>query len=303
MKTNKDAASDAVQGREYFPADESHLIASKFVAQTFRIDVMPPPQKRGSSQRHPVVYVTDGNAVFDMFKGICRIMQSGGREWPPFFLVSIGYPVDSPAGGELLRGRDLSFPGFPDYFTGLEWPWEGVVSPEGKKKIGGAEDFQRFIAEELIPLIDGKYRTVVGDRVYFGHSAGGGFGLFTLLTRSDLFRRYIISSPTLTYHGETPSGERYENHDFMLERFREFASSGKTLDGVRLHMSVGGKEELDPLVANWRFTSSFFRMVALMKARPVQGLELTTEVLVEHSHLSAWPCAFINGIRAVLMPS
>ena len=56
------------QYAEYFPPVETYQLPSKRVAQPFKIQVMRPPQKRANSRRFQVVYATDGNVVFDMFK-------------------------------------------------------------------------------------------------------------------------------------------------------------------------------------------------------------------------------------------
>jgi predicted alpha/beta superfamily hydrolase len=295
-------SESAQKRREYFPAVETHLVRSKYVAQTFKIQVMRPLQKKGEVRGFPVVYVTDGNAVFDMFKSISWLMQSFKPESSPFILIAIGYPGDAPVAGELLRGRDLTFPGCPDFFSGLQLlrDLEGVLAPEeGAKYFCGAADLQRFISEELIPFIDEKYETLHGDRTYFGHSMGGGFGLFTLFTQTHMFRSYVLSSATVNYHGEAPSGTCYVNHDFMLQRARDFIASGKALHGIKLYMSVGTEEEFEPLIANWQFTSSFYRITALLKAAAIPGLKLTTEVFQGETHMSAWPIAFIHGMRAM----
>jgi uncharacterized protein len=293
---------DAAQAMQYFPVVETHMLRSTHVSQTFQIQVMRPPQTRGKTRRAPVVYITDGNAAFDMCKGISWLMQGSERESPPFILVAIGYPSDSPCAGTLLRGRDLTFPGCPDYFSGLQVlsEWEGIQAPEeGQKTFCGAEEFQRFIAGELIPFIDEKYETVPGDRTYCGHSMGGSFGLFTLFTQVELFRRYVISSPAISYHGEAPNGIRYENQDFLLQRAREFIASGNTMDNVRLYMSVGTQEQFEPLIANWEFTSSFYRLIAVLRKGAIPGLTLITEALMGETHTTAWPIAFIHGIQAV----
>jgi uncharacterized protein len=278
---------------------ETHLIQSQHVRQTFQIEVMQPARRRNERTRFPVVYATDGNRSFEMLKGISHLIQATGREAPRFILVGIGYPSDSPVAGLALRARDFTFPGYIRHRTSPP-SMEGVlVVEEGAKDFDGAEDFQRFIGAELIPFIDEKYPTVPGDRTYFGHSQGGGFGLFTLFTQPGLFQRYIVSSPGLTYHGESSAGIRYEHYDFMLEEARKFLASGKSLDGVQLYMSVGAEEEFEPAVANWRLTSSLYRMTSLLKAAAVPGLQLMTEVFPGETHMTAWPVAFIHGIQAV----
>lgn len=289
----------AQEGLEYVPPVEAHLIRSSFVRQTFKVQVMRPVQRREDTTRYPVVYATDGNLTFDMFKGISYLLQSSQRDAPRFILVGVGYPSDVPCAGALLRGRDLIFPGYPK-LSRQPPPLEGVLSVEpGTKDFGGAEDFQKFIGCELIPFIDENYATIGGHRTYFGHSAGGGFGLFTLFTQSDLFRNYIVSSPGVIYHGVSSAQVHYENFDFVLQLAQRFATSGKVIAPTRMYMSVGLEEEFEPEHAQWQLTSSFYRLARLLKAAAIPELELTTEVFAGETHMTAWPLAFIHGIQAV----
>lgn len=284
--------------RTYYPPVETHLLESRHVPQTFKIEVMQPARRRGDSTRYPVIYATDGNMAFDVLKGISQSMQMSAQDSPPFILVGISYPAESPFAGLLLRARDLTFPNYPRLGTRPP-PIEGVLQAQGTKDFYGAEEFRAFIERELVPFIDTTYASVPGDRTYFGHSAGGGFGLFTLFTRPELFKRYIVSSPGLIYHGVSPAGIRYEEYDFLLRYARDFMSTGRQLDATKLYMSVGTEEEFEPGLEQWRIASSFRRMVALLNAQPIAGLELTAEELSGETHGSVWPIAFMHGVRAV----
>jgi predicted alpha/beta superfamily hydrolase len=269
------------------------------VQQVFQIQVMQPTLKRGETSTFPVVYVTDANWTFDALKGISYSMQLSGRDAPRFILVGIGYPSDCPDAGALLRGRDMTFPGYPEFSRTLP-PTDGVlVADKGTKDFYGAEDFQRFIEDELILFIDGKYQTIPGDRTYFGHSLGGGFGLFTLFSRSILFGNYIISSPGLYYNGETSAGFRYTNYDFVFEDARRFIESRKPIRNTRLYMSVGSEEEYEIDYAPWQLTSSAYRLASLMKAAVIPGLEFMFEVFRGEIHMTAWPMAFMHGVKSV----
>ncbi len=284
---------------EYIPPVETHMLRSQHVAQTYKIQVMQPAQKRGEVTRFPVVYVTDGNFAFDVLSGIALNMQLSGRDAPRFIVVGIGYPGDSPRAGARLRTRDLTFPRYPQLST-EPLPVEGVpLAAKGTKDFCGGEDFQQFIEHELITFVDAQYSTLAGERTYFGHSSGGGFGLFTMFTKAHLFSRYIVSSPGLSYHGVTTAGVRYEHYDFVLERARAFVASGITLRGVKLYMSVGSDEEYEPQYLEWQLTSSFYRLAALLQAAAIPGLDLTTQVFPGATHMTAWPMAFINGVQAL----
>jgi uncharacterized protein len=287
------------EGWLYYPPVETHLVRSKHVAQTFKVQVMQPPCKRGETTRFPTVYASDGNLCFDMFKGISYLMQSPEPGGMRFILVAIGYPAETPPAGALLRARDLTFPLYPE-LARKPPPIEGVLTPEeAAKDFRRAEDFQQFIEHELVPLIDEKYPTSPGDRTYVGHSAGGGFGLFTLFTRPQLFRNYVASSPGLIYHGRSTGGVEYENYDFVLQHARRFIESRQSLNGVRLYMSVGGEEEFEPNLGQWQLTSSFYRLAALLRGAAIPGLELTTEVFPRETHMTAWPVAFIHGMQTL----
>jgi len=289
----------ACEGQEYFSAVETLLIDSQFVHQTFKVQVMLPARKRGESARFPVVYLTDGNFAFDALKGIANSLQTLERNAPRFILVGIGYPSDSPKAGVMLRCRDFTFPGYPRFSTSPP-SIEGVlVAEKGTKEFDGADDFQQFLDQELIPLIDEKYDSIAGDRTYFGHSAGGGFGLYTLFTRSELFNRYIISSAATTYHGRTSTGDQYEQYDFLIRVARRFLESGGCAGDATVYLSVGSEEEFEPGLQEWQLTSSFYRLAALLTVKSIPGLKVISEVLPGETHMTVWPIAFMHGIQAV----
>ncbi len=292
-----------------FPPIETHLIRSKHVRQTFKIQVMRPGRKRGSTTRYPVVYATDGNWTFDMFKSLAYLLQLTDRDAPPFILVGICYPSDFAHAGMQLRVRDFTAPPYPRWGDNWsEWlkkhydsGYEGVLLPEpGSKDFHGGEDFRNFIGEELIPFIDAKYETLPGERTYFGHSGGGFFGMYTMLTRPQTFKNYIVSSPGVIYHGEGPGGVRLDNNEFGLQMVRDFAASGKSLDGIKLYLSAGAEEESEPAVANWRLTSSLERLAKVFKDAAIPGLTLMSEIFPGESHITVWPIAFCHGVQAML---
>lgn len=296
------------------PPIQEHLLRSERVRQTFRVQVMQPASRAGDQRRYPVVYVTDANWVFDMFKSISYLLQMFAHDAPPFILVGIGYPGDSPYAGSLLRARDFTFPPYPDgevtveaareYFASRKLDvglYEGTLLPEeGAKSFYGGEDFRSFIAEELLPFIDSHYATDPTDRIYFGHSGGGFFGLFTLFTQPELFKSYIVSSPGLLYHGEIPGGRRYEHYNCGTELLQVFLASGKQLSGRRLYISAGAEEELEPALGGWQMVSGFHQFVKLLRNAAIPGLELMTEVFPGETHITVWPVAFIHGVQVML---
>lgn len=310
MKGSGDQQSSTGENVFHVPPVETHLIRSVNVAQTFKIQVMRPARRRNDSRRYPVVYVTDGNWVFDMFKSISYLLQMSPDDSPPFILVGIGYPSECPHAGRTLRSRDFLAPPYPkwgledraDYMRRNAVPeYEGVLLPErGTQESQGGEDFRNFMERELIPFVDDRFETIPGDRTYFGHSGGGYFGLFTMFTRPALFKNYIVSSPGVIYDGIAPGGIRYDNNEFGLQMVRDFARSGQSMDGIRLYLSAGADEEFEPVIANWRLTSSLQRLIKVFKNAAIPGLSLMTEIFPGETHITAWPIAFVHGVQAML---
>lgn len=283
---------------QYFPPVQTHFIESKHVKQTFKIQVMQPVQRRDEDTRFPVIYLTDANLVFDLFKGMSQVLQSSPKTSPRYILVGISYPGDSPIAGSQLRLRDLIMEGFPK-FT-LRTPVdEGVLKPaEGSRTTHGACDFQEFIENELVPFVDDSYATCVGNRTYFGHSAGAQFGLFTLFTKPDLFKNYIVSSTPMIFHGVL-DGVQYDHCEFLFDEARRFIRTKPSLDDVKLYMSVGTEEEFEFNLKEVQMTSSFYKMAALLKTAAIPGLTVHAEALAGETHLTAWPISFVRGVQAI----
>ena len=94
---------------------------------------------------------------------------------------------------------------------------------------GAADKFLLFIEKELIPFIDGAYRTS-GYRTLSGNSRGGLFVLYSLIEKPDLFHaRFCYSAPVW----------RFDN--LMVNKTVEFLRSSSNLNSF-LYLSVGEKE-------------------------------------------------------------
>src|SRR3546814_3964606 len=112
----------------------------------------PPPEG------FPVIYLNDADFIFHTFADTL-LMQAVGLELKPAYLVGIGYGKDW-AYASRARCADL-LPTQPDAATlsGLE------ASPITQGAIyGDAENFHRFMTEELRPLVDATYATDGRDR-------------------------------------------------------------------------------------------------------------------------------------------
>ncbi len=274
---------------------EEHLIRSQAIAQTFRVKVLQPMSRSDRSERFPVLYTTDSDYFFGGLSNLANMMQGYG-EIPRVILVGIGY-ADSGA-APLLRLRDLLSRPVQELLATLikqTADSEFVTVPEDVQHIASSTDaaeFLRFVHEELMPFIDAHYPTLPDDRSFFGYSAGGTFGLYTLFTRPDTFRRYVLGSPATSYDG----------HHFGIELAERFVRSGRSID-AKVFMSVGELEELQSGTDRFDLVSGYYLLARFLQRSPVAGLDLTLRVFPGETHATAWTMSFSHGLKALFGPA
>ena len=139
-------------------------------------------------RRYPVLYLLDGQNVFDACLSdvshhewgadeIVRQLVVSGKI-PPMIVVGVDHAGKDRA-REYLPYKD--FVGNPD-----------MDEPAGKS-------FPDFMTREVMPLVDGRYRTLTGqaNTGIGGSSYGGVASLYALLARPDTFGYGLIESPVL----------------------------------------------------------------------------------------------------------
>lgn len=231
-------------------------IYSESVNDTFRILVSLPDNYSLNEQKYPVLYVLDGDIAFGMAASIARYLQIGDNI-PELIIVGIGYgSIDKSAGEK--RKRDYR-----------------------PTSANGAENFLSFLEEELIPHIDSNYRTVPGDRTINGYSIGGLFGLYSLFTKPEIFSRYILGSPSLSWD------------DYSIFKYEE-NSPGKISDKkINIFISVGSEE------SDEKYFNPIDNLVTQMQERKYSGVKLEAKVFDGSTHLAGPPESLTHGLLSV----
>ena len=85
------------------------------------------------------------------------------------------------------------------------------VETRGRSGTGKAENFLKFLEEELIPYVDQTYRTK-NFRILAGPQAAAVFGLYALITKPGLFNAYLSENPFMNP----------ENAAFLYPKAEEF---------------------------------------------------------------------------------
>ncbi|HEX4935560.1 MAG TPA: alpha/beta hydrolase-fold protein, partial [Gemmatimonadaceae bacterium] len=146
---------------------EQFLVKARSNGVEYRVDVWLPPGLDTMTVRPPAFFVTDGNLAFHSVHQTVVMLGISG-EVPPMVVVGIGYPETDGRGYTPAyianRTRDYT----PTRETGM---------PGG----GGSAAFLAFLKDELVPMVESRYRTDPARRGLGGHSLGGLFATYALL--------------------------------------------------------------------------------------------------------------------------
>jgi predicted alpha/beta superfamily hydrolase len=205
------------------------------------------------------------------------------KQLPEMILVAIGYPG---AGDDMevykrTRKRDFT-PSLRPISTA------SVANVDAER--GGAVRFRNFIANEVIPYV-ATTLPVSADRTFIGHSYGGLFGTYVLMIEPELFKRYVIVSPSLWYDNR------------MIFRVEQQTAARRQIDRrVERHVffAIGSLETRTetgaPMVDELK---QFYKR---LETRREPGAQFALRVYPDETHHSVFPGAVTGGLLAVFAP-
>lgn len=253
------------------PRTQVRRFHSDAVGQDYLLYVSLPRGHAQSAEPHPLVVTLDAEYAFGLVRNVVEhFVDRNGL--PPLVLVSVAYPGASEDLDTYRRTRTRDY-------TPTHTP-KGGYSPQIQQLSGGGPVFRSFLETELLPFLQRTYRTDPADQTLVGHSFGGLFGAYVLLTRPALFRRHILVSPSLWYDQRTL---------FALEEQRAAPLHGPPLD---VFLAVGADE-------NARMVDDMQQFAERLRTRAWPGLKVTATVFSDENHDSIFPAAATRGLRTV----
>lgn len=263
-------AAQVVRANPYsMPNTEVRYLSSKSNNIEYKLYVSLPEDYQNSEQKYPVLYLLDADYSFAIAKNIVDHLAQRNH-LQDVIVIGIAYAGENQY--RLNRTRDYT-PTNSD---------EPVSFQEIQREYsGGGPVFSVFIEQELIPYIEENYR-VTDSRTLTGHSYGGLFTAWILLTKPYLFDGYIIISPSLWYD------------DKLLFRLDEKLSSFRDRD-IRIYAAVGERE----INENWNMPRDLNEFVELLKELNNPKLQVNKGIGVNETHNSIFPFGLSNGIRFV----
>jgi predicted alpha/beta superfamily hydrolase len=247
---------------------EQFSITSKYVAgENYIIQVGLPIGYAPSKKSYPVLYVLDGDKSFGMTKEIAD-WQMWSQEIKDIIVVGISYGQGMDAWWQ-KRARDYSH-------------CADTINVKWVKEAGGADNFLKFVKNELFPVINQNYKTNQDSIAIMGLSLGGMLGTYILFTQPELFKGYIIVAPGLGW-----------NNNSILKMEDEFYKNHKELNKL-LYMAYGSLDNNKVLVVNP--SKDFMQTI---QKRNYAGLKFVPEVLEGETHISVYATALTHGLKTI----
>jgi len=213
------ASSAVAQETQPLVIGETFTLQSRTLNEQRRINVYLPYMYADTPlKRFPVLYMPDGGVAED-FIHVAGLLQVsiGNGTMRPFILVGIE---------NTQRRRDMTGP--------TEVAEDRKIAPV----VGGSASFRKFIADELIPSVQRKYRTT-SERAIIGESLAGLFVVETFMLQPDLFNTYIAFDPSLWWN----KGALVKSSEKLLAGFTDKPRS--------IYIGVSGEGDVDGLTSRY----------------------------------------------------
>jgi predicted alpha/beta superfamily hydrolase len=173
---------------------------------------LPPGYHERSGTRYPVLYMQDGQNLFEPERAFVP-----GQHWRLSEAADDAIN-ERTAAPMIIVGVDHAGPARIEEYT--------PTHDAGRNAGGKADAYGRLLLDELKPLIDARYRTITSDTAIAGSSLGGLVSLHLGLQHPDVFRAIAAMSPSIWWD------DRAILHD------------AEAFDGPRprLWLDIGGRE-------------------------------------------------------------
>jgi predicted alpha/beta superfamily hydrolase len=142
---------------------------------------------------------------------------------------------------------------------------------------GGADRYLRFLKDELVPLINKRYRTGSERSALVGGSLGGLFTIHAMLNSPALFKSYVAIDPSLWWDGGVVNAE--------------FRSKIGGLKGLHRVLWVHGRE------GEAMREMGIDRLQAALQAAAPSGFTWQCGAYSNETHLSTWIEGFWDGVK------
>ncbi len=246
------------------------VMKSKHLELDMKVFVMLPKSYHKSDRFYPVLYMHDGQNIFDdklSYKGVTWGVSEAYDENPELPEVVI---VAIETSGDFRT----------DALVPIEFNFSDVGLPEyGDESVGGKTDeYLSFITKELKPYIDERYRTFKSPKntALMGSSFGGVCSTYAAIKYTDYFSRFGCVSNA---------------YYVIQDQLEELAKNADMSKVKKLYLDVGTKESSRDIESE-QYIESNRRMYEIFKNKMNNDL-LKFEIIEDGVHDElAWRARF-----------
>lgn len=239
--------------------------------------LLPPDYDREADRRYPALYMLDGQTLFDprasytsfvweIDKAVTALLAEGAIE--PLIVVGIDNPGLRERPNELL-------PWFDEFLS------PPLPDPQGRR-------FPGFLVDEVMPLIEARYRVSPGAEQtgLGGASYGGLMALYAAIHRPGVFGRLLIESPGF-----------YVNDAAVLDEAEAFDAWPQ-----RISLGVGtneeGREECDEGDMGSEAVQDVLRLESILRRSGLSDERLLLRIALCARHDErAWALRYPGAMR------
>ena len=227
--------------------------------------------ERNKAKHYPVIYITDAMYAFQIVSGATRFPMNSSKMQQA---ILVGISWQNGLRGDKSRVRDFT--------PSIDNSW--------KKQTGGADRHIAFLQHEILPYMQQHFRTEPKQRTFVGNSLGGLLGGYILLKNPELFRNYVLGSPSFWWDKQ------------MI--FEVMKQQKKTLSSIKANVFIGigalehnrdgGFSNFD-MVADAQQFKTMLNSINSPK-NTARGINSKLLIIDEASHETAFPTSAIQGL-------
>ncbi|WP_346087898.1 alpha/beta hydrolase-fold protein [Sphingobacterium ginsenosidimutans] len=251
---------------------QRYTINSKILNESRNYSVyLPASYKNNVDKKYIVAYVLDGDrSKFLEVSGIAQSMHSDANlklQIPELIIVSI---ENTDRTKNFTPTNSLNYLDREDI--------------SAFKSSGKADDFMRFMEDELMVEINKSFRTVPQSMI-IGHSLGGLFALHCLLEKPQLFSYYLLIDPSWFW-----------DHNYIGKRSKEVLANRVDLK-ARIYIALANNMQEDKRHYQWG--NQFYK---LLKENKSPDLKVDFRYFEDEKHLTVTIPATYYGLRYLFEP-
>ncbi|MBL8261049.1 MAG: alpha/beta hydrolase [Xanthomonadaceae bacterium] len=278
-----DAASRDAAPPLSLPNTHVHRVPNTATGRPYEVWVDLPPSYFENDRPYPVVFTTDADYGFPLIRSLRRRVGSKGRNIEDFVLVGLSYGIGEQSMPSKRR----------DYTPSDPFARPGTRPSNAYNHddtYGEAAAYRDYLERDVFPLVAARYRVDMRRKVYVGHSLGGLFGGYVLLTKPAMFSHYILGSPSLWF-----------DRRMLFDLEATQATQRRDLQ-AQVFLSIGAFETTgpDPRHLSTDMVGDMARFERTLRSRRYPGLRIESEVLPDEDHLTVLPRTITHGLRWAL---